>query len=70
MESTPEIDKTTLFFLAPSAASIRIVCHSDIADSSNKQTIWKGNEKTKICIELELYFRDTITRNRDFQCVC
>ena len=68
MESTPETDKTT-FFLPPSAASICIVCHSDIADSSNKQKLWKRNEKIKICIELELYFGDTVTRNRDFQCV-
>ena len=68
MESTPETDKTT-FFLSPSAASICIVCHSDIADNSNKQKLWKGNEKIKICIELELYFGDTVTRNRDFQCV-
>ena len=68
MESTPETDKTT-FFLSPSAASICIVCHSDIADSSNKQKLWKRNEKIKICIELELYFGDTVTRNRDFQCV-
>ena len=70
MESTSEIDNTTLFFLAPSAESICIVCHTDIADSSNKRKLWKGNEKNKICIELELCFRDTITRNRDFQCVC
>ena len=70
MESTPETDKTTLFFLSLSAASICIICHSDIADSSNKRKLWKGNEKTKICIELKLYCGDTITRNRDFQCVC
>ena len=70
MESTPETDKTTLFFLSPSAASICIVCHCDTADSSNKQKLWKGNKKKKICTELELYFGDTITRNRDFQCVC
>ena len=30
----------------------------------------KGMKKIKTCIELELYFGDTITRNRDFQCVC
>ena len=70
MESTPETDKTTLFFLSPSAASICIICHSDIADTSNKQKLWKGSEKTKICSELEPYFGDTITRNKDFQCVC
>ena len=70
MESTPETDKTTLFFLSPSAASICKVCHSDIADSSNKRKLWKGNEKTKICTELELYFGDTITKSRDFQRVC
>ena len=67
MESTPETDKTTLFFLSTRAASICIICHSDIADSSNKRKLWKGNEKAKIFSELELYFRDTIRRNRDFQ---
>ena len=67
MESTPESDKTTLFFLSPVAASICIICHSDIADSSNKRKLWKGNKETKICSELELYFGDRITRNRDFQ---
>ena len=56
--------------MSPSAASICIICHSDIAGSSNKQKLWKGNEKNKICSELGLYFGDTITRNRDFQCVC
>ena len=70
MESTPETDKTTWSFLSPSAASICIICHSDIADSSNKQKLWEGNEKNKICSELELYFGDAITKNRDFQCVC
>ena len=70
MESTPETDKTTLFFLSPSAASICIICHSNTADTSNKQKLWKGNEKTKICSELEQYSEDTITRNEDFQCVC
>ena len=69
MESTPETDKTTLFFLSPSAASICIICHSNIADTSNKQKLWKGNEKTKIWSELALYSEDTITRNKDFQCV-
>ena len=67
MESTPESDKTTLFFLSPVAASICIICHSDIADSSNKRKLWKGNKETKICSGLELYFGDRITRNRDFQ---
>ena len=37
MESTPKTDKTALFFLSPSAASICIICHNDIADSSNKR---------------------------------
>ena len=45
MESTPETDKTTLFFLSPRASSLCIICHSDTADSSNKQKLWKGNEK-------------------------
>ena len=56
MESTPEADKITLSFLSPSAASICIICHSDIADSSNKQKLWKRKEKNKIYSELELYF--------------
>ena len=50
MESTPETDKTTLFFLSPSAASICIVCHCDTADSSNKQKLWKGNKKKKYAL--------------------
>ena len=29
----------------------------------------EGNEKTKICSELELYFGDTIRRNKNFECV-
>ena len=70
MESIPEADKTTLFLLSPSAASVCIICHSDIADTSNRQKLWKGSEKTEICSELELYFGDTITRNKDFQYVC
>ena len=68
MESTPETDKTTLFFLSPSAASICTICHSGFTNSSNKRKLWKGNEKTKICSELELHFRYTITRDRDFEC--
>ena len=70
MESAPETDKTTIFFLSPSATSICIICHSDIADSSNKRKLRKGIEKTKICIDSELYFGDTITININFQCVC
>ena len=55
--------------MSPRAASICIICHSDIANSSNKPKLWKGNEKTKICSELELYFGDTIRRNKNFECV-
>ena len=47
MESTPETDKTTLFFLSPSAASICIICHSDIADNSKSENCGKGMKKTK-----------------------
>ena len=68
MESTPETDKTTLFFLSPRAASISIICHCDIADSSKKRKLWKGNEKTKICGELELHFGGTITRKTFSMC--
>ena len=70
MQSTPETDKTTAFFLSPSAPSICIIFHSNFANNLNKWKLWKENEKTKTFSESELYFGYTITRHRDSQCVC
>ena len=69
MESTPETDKATLFFCYLSAASTCIICHRGIADTSNKRKLWKENEKSKICSELELYFGDAITRKNFSICL-
>ena len=68
-------DKTTLFFLSPSAANICIACKEDITEKypvhyqSYKKRLWKGNKKTVVCDDLERYYGKTILQNRDFQCI-
>ena len=75
--STPELEKNISFFLSPSAANTFIVCHVDISakypndlHNSYKLKLWKASEKTKTCWDLETYFGEEITRNKDFQFVC
>ena len=74
--STPEVEKNISFFLSPSAANIFIVCHVDISakypndlHNSYKLKLWKESEKTKTCWDLETYFGEKITRNKNFQFV-
>ena len=50
MESTPETDKTTLFFLSPSAASIYIIYHSDMLTVQTSQNDGKGMKKQKYAL--------------------